>query len=85
MIDAQGLDRLTAAVAQLPEPLAEVLRLRYGLGGGEPMGLREIGDLRGLSRERIRQLEQKGLQQLRRRRSWLGRALGEFDLRDVGE
>jgi RNA polymerase primary sigma factor len=36
---------------------AEVLRLHFGLDGGEPRTLQEIGALLGLTRERIRQIE----------------------------
>jgi len=43
----------------------QVLRLRYGLGGGEIKTLEEIGSMFGVSRERVRQIEQKGLRKLR--------------------
>jgi RNA polymerase primary sigma factor len=41
------------------------LRLRFGLGGGEPHTLEEIANKFGLSRERIRQLEKEALRRLR--------------------
>lgn len=44
----------------------EVLVLRYGLRGGEPKTLEEIGDIYHLTRERIRQIETKALNKLRR-------------------
>ena len=40
---------------------AQVLLLRYGLDGSEPLTLKEIGGLAGKSRERIRQIERKAL------------------------
>lgn len=40
---------------------AKVLRLRYGLGGGAPMSLREVGDVCNLTKERIRQIEKHAL------------------------
>jgi len=43
----------------------QVLRLRYGLGGQEIRTLEEIGSMFGVSRERVRQIEQKGLRKLR--------------------
>jgi RNA polymerase primary sigma factor len=43
---------------------AEILRMRYGLGGGRPMTLKEIGDKVNLSRERVRQIENEALRKL---------------------
>ena len=42
-----------------------VLQLRYGFGGDEAMTLEEIGNKYNLSRERIRQIQEKGLVKLR--------------------
>ncbi len=54
----QMLDRL------LPRE-AQILRLRYGLRGGEPQTLEQVGDEMGLSRERIRQIQRQALRRLR--------------------
>lgn len=43
---------------------AEILRMRYGLGGRRPMTLKEIGDRVNLSRERVRQIENEALRKL---------------------
>ena len=43
----------------------EVLSLRYGLGNGQPMSLREAGKLMELSAERVRQIEREAFRKLR--------------------
>jgi RNA polymerase primary sigma factor len=43
---------------------AEVLRLRFGLNGAEPLTLKQIGKQLGLTRERVRQLQKNALAQL---------------------
>ena len=44
---------------------ARILRLYFGLNGAEPMTLEEIGGLYGITRERIRQIRDRGLRKLR--------------------
>jgi len=43
---------------------AQILRLHYGLGGAEPMTLKEIGKKLNLTRERIRQIRRDALAKL---------------------
>lgn len=43
---------------------ARVLRLRFGLEGREPLTLKQIGELIGLTRERVRQIEMEALKKL---------------------
>lgn len=50
--------------ANLKQNEQEVLGLRYGLNGDEPLTLEETGQLQGLTRERIRQIEKSGLSKL---------------------
>ena len=44
----------------------EVLKAYYGLGDGQPLNLEEIGELYGLTRERVRQIKERALRRLRR-------------------
>ena len=50
-----------AALSTVPEQYCEILRLRYW----ENMTREDIGDLRGISNERVRQMENKGIRILR--------------------
>lgn len=54
-----------ALLSELPEREAEIIRLRFGLGGGAQRTLEEIGARMSLSRERARQLERDALKKLR--------------------
>jgi RNA polymerase primary sigma factor len=51
----------------LKEREADVLRLSFGLGGMPPMTLEEIANNLSLTRERIRQIREKGLRSLRKK------------------
>jgi RNA polymerase primary sigma factor len=57
---------LADALAELPTRERKVLELRFGLADDQPKTLREIGDVMGLSRERVRQIESRALNKLRR-------------------
>lgn len=57
---------VAAALATLEPAQSAVLRLRFGLEGGRPHTLREVGQQLGISGERARQLEAAGLHRLRR-------------------
>ena len=59
------VQRLGEILDQLTPREARILRLRYGLQDGESRTLKEVGDMFGLSRERIRQLEKEALRKLR--------------------
>jgi RNA polymerase primary sigma factor len=53
-------------LGELDEKEATVLKFRFGLDDDRPQTLQEIGDRLGLTRERIRQIEQKAMRKLSR-------------------
>ncbi|HEU4401798.1 MAG TPA: RNA polymerase sigma factor RpoD/SigA [Candidatus Polarisedimenticolia bacterium] len=59
-------DHLYACLGELDPKEQKVLRLRFGLDEGEPKTLKEIGEMMGLSRERIRQIEAQALEKMNR-------------------
>jgi RNA polymerase primary sigma factor len=64
---------LRRAVDDLPACEQQVVKLRYGLDGDPaPKSLGEIGEILGLTRERVRQLEAAALRQLAERRELAG-------------
>ena len=57
---------LRSLLGQLPHLQEQVLRMRYGMDGEDPMSLTGIGRILGMSRDRVRNLERDGLAGLRR-------------------
>jgi RNA polymerase primary sigma factor len=55
---------LRRAVAALPERERQVLQLRFGIGGGDPVPLREAGRRLGVSSESVRTIERSALRHL---------------------
>ena len=64
---AAALDQeeIAAGIGSLSEREQQVLALRFGLGGGIPLTLEQVGKQFELTRERIRQIESKALTKLR--------------------
>ncbi len=66
MVEQRELkQRVADCLDSLSEREAQILRLRFGLDTDHAHTLKEIGDLYGLSRERIRQIETFALTKLR--------------------
>ena len=64
---AGELGKLVAeALADLTPREQRILRMRFGLGGASEHTLQEVGETFGVTRERIRQIEAKALEKLRR-------------------
>jgi RNA polymerase primary sigma factor len=59
-------ENIERALDALPERERQVLELRYGLRGREPLTLEEVGRAFGVTRERIRQIETSTLRKLKR-------------------
>ena len=57
------IDKILASLGDQEE---QILRLRYGVGVEDSLTLEKIGQLHGMTRERIRQIEAKIIQRLRR-------------------
>jgi RNA polymerase primary sigma factor len=70
--------RLQRAVDELALDSRTILKLRYGVLQDEELTLRDIGEILGLSRERVRQIEQRAEQKCRRsvRRDGAARGAG---------
>lgn len=62
-------DQMRSTVGRLLSTMSkqeqDVLRLRFGFGGDEPLSLREAGERLGVSQERVRQVQDKAMSRLR--------------------
>ena len=58
------LTRMQELLAAIDEREAAILKMRYGLDSGKAMTLRAIGEELGITRERVRQMEQDALRKL---------------------
>ena len=64
MKDSLNLE-VNRALNTLSQREADVVRLYYGINNEQPMSLEEIGETFGLTRERVRQIKEKGIRRLR--------------------
>lgn len=74
LFEDELIERVMALIRSLPnERDRKIIRMHFGVDGGEPKSLVEIGRVVGLSRERIRQIIEEALEHLREK-------VIEFDL-----
>ena len=64
MLDSLSIE-INRALDTLSQREADVIRLNYGIGNQPAMTLQEIGDTFDLSRERVRQIREKGIRRLK--------------------
>tara|TARA_R110002020_G_scaffold268819_3_gene484050 strand:+ start:8316 stop:9173 length:858 start_codon:yes stop_codon:yes gene_type:complete len=64
-LKGKALDQLDLALDSLPLREKQTLRLRHGVGKDLPQTLESVGKKLGITRERVRQIEMRGLRRLR--------------------
>jgi RNA polymerase primary sigma factor len=64
LLEADDMERTAAALGRLPEREAMILRMRFGLEGGSPMLMTEVGKFLRLTRERVRQIAKEAIERL---------------------
>ena len=64
LLDHDTLKHVLKRIDELDTRASTIIKLRFGLEGGEPMTLKEIGAVLGLTRERVRQIESETLTNL---------------------
>jgi RNA polymerase primary sigma factor len=62
--EALGDQRVREVVGRLPEAERNVVTLRFGLGGDEPMSVREVGAELGMNSDHTRRVEEQALRRL---------------------
>ena len=65
VLEASMKDCLAKSMSSLTQKERDVLQYRFGLNGGYPMTLEEVGQIYHVTRERIRQVEAKALRKLK--------------------
>ena len=75
LIFSEREEKLKDLLERLPENIQKIVKLRFGLGDGQPQTLEEIAVVQGVTRERIRQMQQQGLRFLQLEIQKLGYAI----------
>ena len=65
VMDSALKEEVRSLLLKLSDKERDIIELRYGLTGGKPMSLKEIGTKYSLTKERIRQIEKRALEKLR--------------------
>src|SRR5262249_26019272 len=64
LFEEHELSQLRKLLGAIDERQARILRLRYGFDGARPLTLRKIGEMLGITRERVRQIQNEALDSL---------------------
>ncbi len=65
VIDSSMKSAVRSLLAVLSDKERNIIEMRFGLNNEKPMSLKEIGEVYGLTKERIRQIEKRALEKLR--------------------
>lgn len=66
LLEARLYQGLEAGIAELDEESREVIELRFGVNGREKTTLEKTGQMLGISRDKVRQIQLKALDKLKR-------------------
>ena len=80
--DKNSAAEINLLLERLDPREAQILRLRFGIGGGSELTLEEVGEKYRLTRERVRQLQHLAIMKLRRLLAERERQRSAEDLRD---